>query len=180
MNTETIVISAVSGAVASLIGAPLGHWLATRRHISERWWEARAQAYSDVLLGLGRVKSALQGLYDECAEGLDDADVGIVKKCHEQWTVSAEEIAHIANQGTFKISPQADEMLSRFSLELRRPFEGDSKLGQWLLDTILMISVVIQAIGVEARRDLGVQGVRRRFTALIGERGRASKGSTAR
>ena len=61
-------LPAILSLVGAVIGASLSYWLAIRRFRSERWWERKYQAYSDVLEALNDMRARLDTFYDAYIE----------------------------------------------------------------------------------------------------------------
>lgn len=183
MDMQILTISAVSGVAASIVSAPLGHWLANRRHVTQRWWESKAEAYSAVMAGLSKVRVALNDLLAEFAGDISTVDAAVVERCTKQWDASAEEIERIAHQSAFKLSSEAEGILGHIGSALREspqePLDAVA-VRQWLLDTTLHVAVATKAMSIEARHDLGVLGPRGEVTRIIGERGSLRRRSLQR
>jgi hypothetical protein len=155
MNAETVIISAVSGMAASLVAVPLGHWLAMRQHVSQRWWERKAEAYNAILLGVAQVRTALMDVRDELLNDSEEVDQAALKKAMEAWEDAAERLGPLGNQGTFIISPEASRILFQLQVPLQSP-PVDGDVGAWMYRMVMELGGAAEEFGAEAKRDLGV------------------------
>ena len=174
MNNETILVSAVSGIAASVFSTPLAHWLQSRRHVSERWWETKAEAYGIVLGELARIRVALQDIYAAITGDAEAPDEEALQPAFRRWAAAADAIEAIAQQATFKISPEADRLLRNSARVIRgAPPEGHDSPAthQWLRGAMLEFGLITTSLSIEARHDLRVLGVRGELHRLFGERG---------
>jgi hypothetical protein len=156
MNPETVVVSAISGVAASIVGTPVAHWLATRRHVTERWWELKAEAYSDLLRRVAQVRTALSDLHDELGNGTEDSDEQARARAMHLWESSSSELALIANQGAFKISHGAEQILGGMQATVQEPPPSES-FREWMVNTGRSIGRLTYELAAEARRDLRVR-----------------------
>jgi hypothetical protein len=155
MNAETIIISAMGGLVASVVSTPLGHWLAMRRHVSQRWWERKAEAYNSILLGLAQVRTALVDIKDELLDDSGEVDQAELEKAMKAWDEAAERVGPLGNQGTFIISSEA----SRILLSLQEPLRTPPRKGEeseWMYRMLVALRDATAAFRAEAKRDLRV------------------------
>ncbi len=155
MNLEMIAISAMAGAVASLLSVPLGHWLAIRRHVSQRWWERKADAYNSILLGLAEVRTALVDVLNELLDDSGEMDQAELDKALKAWDDAASRVGPLGNQGTFIISAEA----SRILLSLQEPLRAPPRKGEesdWMYRMVVTLRDATAQFGAEAKRDLGV------------------------
>lgn len=176
MDKETLTISAVSALVAALLSALLTAWLGTKTHISQRWWEAKAEAYSSVMSQLARLSGSLRDLLEELSD--DDVDAAEINAHFARWEAAAHEIEQVARQRAFKISPEACSLLHRASQAIQRP-PGHSidqrQLTAWLTSVAVEVESTIDSFCTEARRDLGVLPRSERLRFFRANRSRSSR-----
>jgi hypothetical protein len=102
---EVALVGVVGGLVSGTIVALVNARLARRSFISQRWWERKASAYSDVMEHLARLKMAVFA----CIEELEDSEPEQAEwdKYVVQWDQAAEALGVLAFQETFLISAAA-------------------------------------------------------------------------
>jgi hypothetical protein len=150
-------------ALALLVGVLLTQFIEWRRRVSEanredrrfieqRWWERRAEAYSEIMMSLARMKAfadAEVARYGTEREATDDQ----IKR----WRQSRAVLDDATGQGMFMISDAALECLN----ELDGKLTTNSALGQKgdyqgeLLGDMDAIRAAIPKLAAIARADLG-------------------------
>jgi len=120
-----------------------------RRFIRQRWWDRRAEAYSEIMKSLARMRVVAQaeiaifGTENE----LSDAHI-------EKWRQAREVLDDATGQGMFMISDAALECLKELRKEMAKSSPPGDHQGE-LLDDLDAIEKAIPKFAEIARGDLG-------------------------
>jgi hypothetical protein len=124
MSADTILTGSLQTILPSLIGgvvtAAVSVRLALKRFRSERWWERKAQAYSDLLLSLFHIQIHAKRSLEEVVDGvtLDESYMATLSK---RAADGFAEIRKAAALGRFLFSTEVSERLLRLEQALDSP-----------------------------------------------------------
>ncbi len=124
-----IIKSLLIGAGVSIITAWITVKLALRRFYTEKWWERKAQAYSDIIGSLAKMRICFDKWEDEELR-YKEIRAEARKKVNEEYANAKRVIVNAEAEGAFIISEKAAEVLSLFLKELQK----EDIQGDWLND----------------------------------------------
>lgn len=142
-------------AAIAVGGAFLAAHLATRRFRSEKWWERKATAYSDLVEALHRMKWYPSEHIDAAIVGreLDKDDRDDYWK---QYKEARRNVWRIADASAFLVSPKVHDAIVEMEREL-----GEARNADWWLEHAEQQYAAIQKCLVRvkdlARQELGVK-----------------------
>lgn len=102
--------------MAGVIVAWVNHLLSRKQFVSERWWERKAAAYSEVMAQLAQLRGALLDAMEALEH--EPSRIETFKVLRDRWNPVAERVEVVANQETFLISSEARNCLSKIHEEL--------------------------------------------------------------
>lgn len=141
--------------LATLLAGVLTVRFALPKFRSERWWERKAQVYTDLLTALFHMQRYLEYSLREREEGVE-YDEGFMKRlssAHEQGGV---EVRKAAAVGTFLLSQDAATLLVNLSAELDDPHYNDD-LVEEMEAHLKAVRSAIKELPSVAKRDLGLK-----------------------
>jgi hypothetical protein len=116
ISADTILTGSLQTILPSLIGgvvtAAVSVRLALKRFRSERWWERKAQAYSDLLLSLFHVQIHAKRRLEEVVEGVA-FDESYIATLSARAANGFAEIRKAAALGSFLFSTEVSQRLLR-------------------------------------------------------------------
>ena len=125
INIIIVIVNAISIFLASWLTVRL----ALQRFYTQKWWERKAQAYSEIIGSLAKMRICFDKWEDEQLR-YKEIRAEARKKVNEEYA-NAERVIVIAEaEGSFIISEEAAEVLSLFLKELQK----DDIQGNWLND----------------------------------------------
>jgi len=125
-----------------------------RRFIAERWWERRANAYSEVLAHLARVRSALLALMEEY-KSMKGVSEEVILNFKSRWKDAATALGDITNQESFLLSGRARECLSEMHRTLDA-LQNEKDIVAGMLGTAQALKDGTARVAEAAREDLQV------------------------
>jgi len=129
---------------ALLIGAGVS-WitvrLALRRYYTQKWWERKAQAYSEIIGSLAKMRICFDKWADEELR-YKEIRAEARKKVNEEYASAKRVIDNTVAVGSFIVSEKAAEVLESFLKELQK----EDIQGNWLNDLHRHHSEVIKCI----------------------------------
>lgn len=132
-----IIKALLIGAVVSWITVRL----ALRRFYTEKWWERKAQAYSEIIGSLAKMRICFDKWENEELR-YKEIRVEARKKVNEEYTNAKRVIEDTVAVGSFIVSEKAAEVLSLFLKELQK----EDIQGNWPNDFGRHHSEVIKCI----------------------------------
>jgi hypothetical protein len=125
INIIMVIVNAISIFLASWLTVRL----ALQRFYTQKWWERKAQAYSEIIGSLAKMRICFDKWEDEQLR-YKEIRAEARKKVNEEYA-NAEKVIVIAEaEGSFIISEEAAEVLSLFLKELQK----EDIQGNWLND----------------------------------------------
>jgi len=124
-----IIKSLLIGAGVSGITAWITVKLALRRFYTEKWWERKAQAYSEIIGSLAKMRICFDKWEDEELR-YKEIRAEARKKVNEEYANAKRVIVNAEAEGSFIISEKAAEVLNLFLKELQK----EDIQGDWLND----------------------------------------------
>ena len=112
------LIPIISGVIISIITALLTVHLSLRRFYSEKWWERKAEAYSNIVEALYVVRMNQQAVLTALESGQEfpDEEYDILAKRARS---AQSEIVKVTSIGAFIISQDASDALDRLARALQ-------------------------------------------------------------
>lgn len=157
MDTASqVMVSIVSGVfVASVASAVTAHF-AFRRFYSERWWERKAAAYTDVLEMLYSLLDYPSTLAElEMGDRARALTAEETQALEERYRFAEDALHKAITLGSFTLSEQAIQLLKGFREERYEAQREQNPLWVWVNESDAVYRV-IQQMREEARRDLKV------------------------
>ena len=109
--------SLISGIVVAVVASYVTVRLSLKRFYSERWWERKAQAYSEIVEALYDVQNSVELQLEAVERGLAYEDE-YSKQLQERSVEGHRSIYKSAGIGAFIISDEASELLSQVRSEI--------------------------------------------------------------
>jgi hypothetical protein len=153
-NLPAIIVALIPALLVAVITAWLTVKLSIKRFHSERWWERKAQAYSDILEQLSIMKHTYDIWIGEEISGLHLAK-SYLERVSRLESEAKLKIDQISATGAFYISERSVESLQKVTAALS-PFEFNSNVFEILDHNAATISRAINDIRTEAKKDLKV------------------------
>lgn len=147
-----IIKSLLIGAGVFGITAWITVKLALRRFYTEKWWERKAQAYSETIGSLAKMRVCFDK-WEEELFGHKDMSPETRKKVNEEYANVKRVVENAVAAGSFIVSEEAAQVLGSFLKELQK----EDIQGNWLNDLDRHHSEVIRCIarlGEIAEREL--------------------------
>jgi ribosomal protein S17E len=117
--TKGILVGLIPALLVSVISAYLTTRLALNKFYSEKWWEKKAEAYSDILGKLSDMHL--------CIEKWADEELGTVRwtekykeELSRDYSQAKKTVAKAVTMGSFIISEEAATTLTKLEKELNR------------------------------------------------------------
>ncbi len=151
------VIILVSGVIIAIVTAYLTVRLSLKRFRTERWWERKAETYSNILESLHLMKQYYDALiaaelnYQEISDERG-------KEIWGRWKGGIEEIARVTDIGSFIVSDEAVRRLEQLQgdLDLDGP-DATKSFYEFLEDQFEKIQKCLSEIREIAKEDLNVK-----------------------
>lgn len=139
--TQGILIALIPALAVSIITSFITVKLSLRQFYSQRWWEKRAEAYSEIMEHL----SYLQFFFDEWADEISGETTLSEKKKKELsggYRKSRESIIRAAAIGAYIVSDTTTAALATLLSELRK----EDPMGNWAADNDRYYTAVKECI----------------------------------
>ena len=114
-----IIKSLLIGAGVSGITAWITVKLTLRRFYTEKWWERKAQAYSETIGSLAKMRVCFDK-WEEELFGHKDMSPETRKKVNEEYASAKRVIENAVAAGSFIVSEEAAQILGSFLKELQK------------------------------------------------------------
>lgn len=142
----------LSSAAVAVLTAIITVRLSLRQFRSQRWWDRKEAAYSQIIDALHDLQRYTDTLgRDMVGERVTEEHMERLRKQHES---AYDQLYRLTNTGAFVISKRAAEIL----IELNK---SDRSVSQWspdfFADQAKAFGVALAAMRAEAKRDLGVK-----------------------
>ena len=124
-----IIKSLLIGAVVAVITAWITVKLALRRFYTEKWWERKAQAYSETIGSLAKMRICFDKWEEELFEH-KYVSPETRRKANEEYVSAKRVIENAVAVGSFIVSEEAAQVLGSFFKELQK----EDIQGDWLND----------------------------------------------
>ncbi len=125
----SIVMDIIKSAIIIVVASWITVKLALRRFYTEKWWERKAQAYSEIIGSLAKMRICFDKWEDEQLR-YKEIRAEARKKVNEEYANAERVIVNAEAEGSFIISEEAAEVLSLFLKELQKK----DIQGNWLND----------------------------------------------
>ena len=113
------IIMVVVNAISILLASWLTVRLALRRFYTEKWWERKVQAYSEIIGSLAKMRICFDKWFDEDIE-LRKVSPEARKRVNEEYASARRVIENAEAVGSFIISEEAAKVLGSFLKELQK------------------------------------------------------------
>ena len=148
-----ILIGLIPALVVSVATAFITVRLSLRQFHSQRWWEKRAEAYSQIMEQL----SYLVYYYGE----LVDDDLGLThmseqkeRELYERYSKIREDLTKVAAMGSYIVTATTSDALAKMLREFDKT-EHDPDFGATLGDRYKLVRECIEIVRNDAKRSLG-------------------------
>lgn len=154
---NALVTSIISGLVVAVATSFLTVQLSLCRFYSERWWERKADAYTDIVEALHAKLEFLDSYFSVMYDGekLSEADVDRLRAANKE---ADQKINKLIRIGTFVVSEEVATLLKYYQVhqaELKRDVpEGDE--GAWFVHEQKLTDRCLVRVRDAAMRDLKV------------------------
>ena len=154
MNILSLLLLAIiPGLIIAIVTAYITVQLSLKQFYSEQWWQQKATAYSEIILALFHIKQSIDIEIFKIEEGIEFSSDERQKELGERSASGYETINKAVAYGSFAISDEASDCISKFNKEIRNPHQP----GDWF-DAIQkkskLIEKCINQIREYAKRDL--------------------------
>ncbi len=150
-------------AIVGLVSSLFTHFLSNQRHVSQRWWERKAEVYTRILESLGKVReyeeASLRALGHEI-ELSDERRNALA--CDSQKGIRL--VRDAMHLGTLLISRDAEQALRAATEE--PPYDPQNLYG-FLEDNLERTTKAILEVREAARTDLRVDGFLHRLWWML-------------
>jgi hypothetical protein len=147
-----ILIGLIPALVVSLATALITVRLSLRQFHSQRWWEKRNEAYSQIMEQL----SYLVYYYNEWI----DEDLGLTEKSEQEkfglytkYSKIREDLTRVAAMGSYIVAPTTSEALAKMLIEFRKT-EYDTNFGAIVSDRYKLVQECIEIVRRDAKQSL--------------------------
>jgi len=150
-----ILLLKVLGAplIAAGIASFIAYKLAYRRFMTERWWERKADAYSNILSCLSEMQFTLERWIDELETGRRISE-DYMKDLNKTYFKAKAAVVSAASTGAYIISEDSAKLLSILKKESEK--ESDDFYGD-ISDDLHAVENCIKNLRECAKKDLGVK-----------------------
>ncbi len=146
----SLIVSVATGLITALVSVRL----ALRRFRSEKWWERKAAAYSEIFESLYHVKTYAEHLLQKIEEGVRFSEERMAELGRSS-KEGRDGIRRAAVIGTFLMSEEAAARLSKLVSDLDDPKYGLDLPEEVAADRDLVVAA-IEELRPIAKRDLSV------------------------
>lgn len=115
----SVIVDIVRSAIIIIATSWITVRLALRRFYTEKWWERKAQAYSEIIGSLAKMRICFDKWEDEELR-YKEIRAEARKKVNEEYTNAKRVIEDTVAVGSFIVSEEAVEILSLFLKELQK------------------------------------------------------------
>jgi hypothetical protein len=154
VDWQQLGVNVVSSASVAVLTAALTAKWAVRRFQSERWWERKAGAYSDIARSLFLMKRYCDEYIDSKESGSTRTDE-YEQELTKDWQQGNRAIAEATALGTFLVSPDAAAVLEELRRENGRAAAEDDFYERASVESAAL-QRAIAALTSAARRDLRI------------------------
>lgn len=154
---NTLITSVISGLIVAVVTSFLTVRLSLRRFYSERWWERKADAYTDIIEALHAKLEFLDSYFSVMHDGekLSEADIDRLRAANRE---ADQKINKLIRIGTFVISEEVATLLEYYQADqakLKRDvYEADE--GAWFGHEQKLTDRCLVKVRDAAMRDLKV------------------------
>jgi hypothetical protein len=125
----SVIVDIIRSAIIIVVASWITVRLALRRFYTEKWWERKAQAYSEIIGSLARMRICFDRWWEELSEHKKISDEQR-KKLNKEYRVTRGVLENASAVGSFIISEEAAKVLGSFLKELQK----EDIQGNWLND----------------------------------------------
>ena len=145
-----IFVAAITAIIASFFTSRF----ALRRFYSEKWWEKKQEAYSNMLEVLHKLKNYAEQHFDRERTGHEPTD-DAKKKLEADWRGFHAEYLKLRDLASFHLSNRAVDILDRYEKQ-KEAAKSDFFL-EWIMADLAAVTDCLEKLKKEARRDLRVK-----------------------
>ena len=136
----------------AVIIAVLTVQLSLRKFCSQKWWEKKAEVYSDIFKSLSNMKNYAKEFMDSLAgERISEQRSKIQE---DRWQKSKDRVQQIIDIGTFIISEDVNKHLAVFSKELEAIHHRNTDIYEMVESELELLQRSIDEIRECAKQDL--------------------------
>ncbi|MFV2044779.1 MAG: hypothetical protein ACC700_16285 [Anaerolineales bacterium] len=152
---DQLLVAILPGMLVAVVASIITVRLSLRQFYSERWWERKATAYTEIIESLFRMKTYIESLRDAEERGRE-----LPEEAKQELRIQAaegkERIFRAAAIGAFTISEDAADSLNRLRSELERELPEGSFFDQ-LENHADLLSRYLQKLRSIAKSDLKIE-----------------------
>lgn len=163
MPTEQILAIFVAPIIVGSISALITNRVVFRKFISERWWEKKAETYSNIIVSLVTLANTLKFWRVDIENSWINPDHKRGKKykqLSEEYREALLDLERKAIEGNFLISEKATIILAdffqRFDKIAEPNFSNDDEILNYYNEIEKTVKACLGGFRFEARKDLGV------------------------
>lgn len=144
-----VILASIPGIIVAVVSSSLAARQARKQHVSQRWWEKKAEVYSELLRSLHGLKYACDVMATQVHTPIDEYRINV----QETYERCLDKLGETINVGTFIISKECHDMVcamaDRMAINRGTHFQN---VNIWSLE----LGEHIKAIIAAAKKDLGV------------------------
>ena len=125
----SVIVDIIRSAIIIVVASWITVKLALRRFYTEKWWERKAQAYSEIIGSLAKMRVCFDKWEEELFEHKKTSPEAR-KRVSEEYASAKRVIENAVAVGSFIVSEEAAEVLGSFLKELQK----EDIQGNWLKD----------------------------------------------
>jgi len=154
---KTVLFQLILSLVVAVTTAYLTVWLSLRRFYREKWWEAKMEAYTNVIQALHHMNRDLDiSLRAEMRGDYTESDYR--KEWSEKHRLAWDEIRRQIDVGEFLYSPKSMRILRALIKDSEH--DPDYMYAEHLMTLQSAVETCMPAIKAAARADLGLPPIR--------------------
>ena len=121
---NTIIINIISGLAISIVTAVVTVRLSIRQFTTQRWWEKKTEAYSELIENLAKYKISKEKLVDDLLHNVTYSNEYKVK-VKDDLQKADENITIFAVKGAFIISNEVSDELNKLISKINEDMESE-------------------------------------------------------
>jgi len=126
---SSVIVDIIKNLIIAVVVSWITVKLSLRRFYTEKWWERKAQAYSEIIDSLAKMRIYFDKWWDELVECKKMNDEKR-KKLNKEYEIAKRIIENAVAVGSFIVSEEADDVLKSFLKQI----EKENIQGDWVGD----------------------------------------------
>jgi len=149
-----LLLAIIPGLIISIVTAYITVKLSLRQFYTEKWWQEKAKTYSEILSALFHIKQYNAMLLTKIEGGIDSSSTDREKELSENSASGYETIRKVITYGSFVISDEASDYLSKFFKDISNIYYHPSEMFSEIEEKSRLIEICINQMRECAKRDL--------------------------